>query len=123
MTIRVADIESMPSVDGDAGHLHQVVYNLLLNALDVAPMGSEIRVKKQCDRRRNRARWTSSWRMRGLGCRNIWAIHIFEPFVSTRRRGWDWDLSICRRVVEAHGGTIRAGNRPEGGARFVVSLR
>jgi signal transduction histidine kinase len=47
---------------------------------------------------------------------------IFEPFVSNKPSGIGLGLSICKRIVEAHGGAIRAANRPEGGAAFAVCL-
>jgi signal transduction histidine kinase len=47
---------------------------------------------------------------------------IFEPFVSTKETGTGLGLPICRRIVEAHGGSIEAVNRAQGGAEFVVLL-
>ena len=53
---------------------------------------------------------------------------LFDGFVSLRnnvvdgKRGMGLGLAICRDIVEAHGGSIRAENRPSGGARFVFSL-
>jgi signal transduction histidine kinase len=48
---------------------------------------------------------------------------LFEPFVSTKgRAGTGLGLSICRKVIELHGGSIRAGNRRNGGACFTVVL-
>lgn len=48
---------------------------------------------------------------------------IFEPFVTTKETGHGLGLSTCRRVVQAHGGSITAANRPEGGALFSFRIR
>ena len=47
---------------------------------------------------------------------------LFAPFVSDKETGIGLGLSVSRRIVEDHGGTLRAFNRPEGGACFVVRL-
>ncbi len=47
---------------------------------------------------------------------------IFESFFTTKASGMGMGLPICRSILEAHGGCIVAENRPEGGARFTVSL-
>lgn len=46
----------------------------------------------------------------------------FETFMSTRTNGLGLGLSICRRIVEAHGGTVTLSNRAEGGAAFEFTL-
>jgi signal transduction histidine kinase len=45
---------------------------------------------------------------------------VFEPFFTRRRGGTGLGMSIVQRIVEEHGGSIVAGNRPEGGAVIVV---
>ena len=47
---------------------------------------------------------------------------LFEPFVSSKETGLGLGLSICKRLIEAHSGTIRGENAPEGGALFAFTL-
>lgn len=48
--------------------------------------------------------------------------HLFEPFVSTKTSGMGLGLSICRSIVEAHGGRLRTGPNPSGGTIFRFTL-
>jgi two-component system sensor kinase FixL len=47
---------------------------------------------------------------------------LFDAFATARIEGTGLGLSTTKRIVEAHGGTISASNRPEGGARFEIRL-
>jgi signal transduction histidine kinase len=47
---------------------------------------------------------------------------MFEPFVTNKERGTGLGLAISRRIVEQHGGKLRAANREAGGAVFTVEL-
>ena len=50
------------------------------------------------------------------------ASHLFQPFVTTKRKGMGLGLSICRTIVEAHGGKIWVDDRPGGGTVFRFTL-
>jgi len=54
----------------------------------------------------------------GPGIHDDIAGRLFEPFVSNKRNGMGLGLSISRSIVEAHGGKLTAGQKPEGGSIF-----
>jgi PAS domain S-box-containing protein len=58
----------------------------------------------------------------GTGLAKGVADRLFEPFVSTKRNGMGLGLSICRSIVEAHGGRLRGDPNPGGGAIFRFTL-
>ena len=59
----------------------------------------------------------------GTGLAPEVAAHLFQPFVTTKRKGMGLGLSICRTIVEAHGGKIWVESRPGGGTIFRFTLR
>ena len=108
-------------VMADAVQVQQVLINLIRNAIEaigdspvrhitvataVASSGlAEIRVEDS-----------------GAGLDDETAQKLFEPFHTTKAEGLGVGLSICRTIVEAHGGTIDAAPGPEGGAVFRFTL-
>jgi two-component system sensor histidine kinase KdpD len=102
----------------------QVLVNLLSNAARYTPSGSCIEISARRDEDRQEIVIADN----GPGIPAGSEEAIFEKFVrgaakvADGRRGLGLGLSICRSIVAAHGGTIRASNRPAGGAEFVISL-
>jgi two-component system, NtrC family, sensor histidine kinase HydH len=121
-----ADDRPIP-IRADAGQICQVLLNLFLNALDVVPRGGCVWVTVEGPPAGTGINGSGGWLTlrvcdNGPGLPADLGARIFEPFVGTKPSGIGLGLSICRRIVESHGGEIRAANRPEGGAEFTVRL-
>lgn len=100
----------------DPGQFRQVLLNLLVNALDALPGGGTVEVGLQ----RDAGGVTLTVADNGSGLPEALGERIFAPFATTKETGLGLGLSICRRIVEGHGGAITAANRPGGGAVFTL---
>jgi two-component system, LuxR family, sensor kinase FixL len=58
----------------------------------------------------------------GTGINPEIALHLFQPFVTSKANGMGVGLSICRTIIEAHGGRISAGPNDGGGTIFEFTL-
>jgi signal transduction histidine kinase len=103
----------------DADQIQQVLVNLVLNALDAMPTGGSLTIYVG---RRTDGGVTIEVADTGPGVAKESMPRLFEPFFSTKETGLGLGLVISRRVVEDHGGTLTASNRPSGGASFFVQL-
>ena len=103
----------------DPGQFRQVVLNLVLNALDAVKPGGRIEIHLGVD---NEGELTLRVVDNGCGFPREWGPRIFDPFITSKETGLGLGLSICKRIAEAHGGTIKGKNLPERGAEFVVRI-
>ncbi len=123
-TVRVAIPEDFPLLNVDGILLEQVFENLLENAARYTPVGSRIDIAARAATDRVEITLSDD----GPGLAPGSESRIFDKFYrgskqpADGRRGVGLGLAICQAVLQAHGGTIRAANRPEGGARFTLSL-
>lgn len=106
----------------NARRMHQVFRNLIENALQHAHGGGVVAVTARRTRASGHDWWSFSVDDDGPGFEGEALSRAFEPFFTRREGGTGLGLSIVKRVVEEHGGTVEASNRPEGGARVVVRL-
>jgi signal transduction histidine kinase len=113
----------LPAVEADPSAIKQVVLNLLKNAADAleesggtvritaaaSPDGREVAVAVEDD---------------GPGIDPALGARIFDPFVTTKAagRGTGLGLSICRRIAEAHHGSLTVDAAPQRGAVFTLRL-
>jgi signal transduction histidine kinase len=110
---------SAVSANIDRGQLRTVLVNLFLNAIDAMPRGGQLQVNLE-GAARTGVRFVITDTGTGIPPEII--ERLFTPFTTTKPTGTGLGLSISRRIVEEHGGQLVAANRPEGGARFTISL-
>ena len=121
-----AQLDPLPSlVMGDPNRLQQVVWNLLSNAIKFTPDGGSVSVQVGLEGNSI----TLTVRDTGKGIKPEFLPHVFDLFqqedqTSTRRQGGlGLGLALAKKLVEMHGGTIKAESEGEGqGASFMVIL-
>lgn len=120
----IIEREPLPEVMGDYGLLTQVLQNLLTNAMKYRHPDRPLRIRVSAERTADQV--AISICDNGLGFQADQATRLFEPFVRLHRQsgqeGTGIGLAICRRIVEAHGGTIVARPNPDQGSTFTLTL-
>jgi len=102
----------------DASQMEQVLINLLKNAAESGSPAEEIAVSV----REQAAGFTIEVGDRGAGFAEDALRDALLPFFSTKQSGTGLGLTLCREIVEAHGGRLSLANRPGGGALVTVWL-
>jgi CheY-like chemotaxis protein len=114
-------------LDGDANRLAQVVTNLLDNALKFTPAGGCVHVALELDERHDPRRARLTIRDTGVGIDKEDLANLFQLFFqgdrASRPGGLGIGLTIVRRLVELHGGTVRVSSDGPGlGAEFSIEV-
>ncbi len=109
----------------DRGKVHQVVVNLMSNAIKFTPEGKQVSVHCSEDSTANAIHITVS--DEGVGIPEEELDTVFDKFIQSSKTktgagGTGLGLAICKEIVEGHGGKIWAENNSRGGADFHVSL-
>lgn len=106
------------SVVIDAEQMTQVLFNVVLNAIQASPEGGRVTI----------SRWTANGQAmlcvedEGPGIAPEHMARIFEPFFTTKHRGTGLGLAVSQRIVAAHGGTIELERRVPRGTSVRIRL-
>ncbi len=123
VTIALEADPDTPKVAAVREQLHQVLLNLLLNAVQATPPGGRIRVRvwgEEGDAPAARVEVADT----GCGIAPGHIEQIFDPFFTTKGpdQGTGLGLMICHHIVSDHGGSIEVESEPGGGSRFRMRL-
>lgn len=120
LSISVDQPENPTNVVADADQLRQVFINIFLNARDAMPNGGNVTIRIYQTEENTICTITDS----GPGFVENVTTSIFDPFFTTKPAGsgTGLGLAVCYGIIEAHGGTITAGNAEPHGATFSIKL-
>ena len=110
----------LPPTLVDPLQLQQVFMNLLINAAEAMPNGGTITVRTSYDPVAHILQVSVTDTGEGVDPQVV--EKIFQPFYTTKSKGSGLGLSITKRLIEQHGGNIRAVNNLDRGVSFLVDL-
>jgi signal transduction histidine kinase len=113
------DIEDGITIKGDREKLHEMMLNLLLNAIQVSESDTFIEVWLE---RQNSSTALLTVKDSGKGIEKKDIERIFEPFFTTKASGIGLGLAIVKAIVESHNGFIEVRSVPGHGTDIKVSL-
>jgi two-component system NtrC family sensor kinase len=118
VTLEVVRNNSVPSLEFDNGQIHQVLLNLLLNAVQACGEGGSVCAEFFSDEQSVTVTVSDT----GKGIPPEVLPNIFRPFFTTKGNGTGLGLSLVRRIAEDHGGRISATSELDKGSQFILVL-
>ncbi|WP_455570339.1 trifunctional serine/threonine-protein kinase/ATP-binding protein/sensor histidine kinase [Xanthobacter aminoxidans] len=110
-------------VEADPVQLQQVVFNLITNAIHAMESVDPGRRRLTIETSQDAGMVRLSIADTGCGMSEDVLARIFEPFFTTKHAGMGIGLSICRSIIDAHGGVLRARSTVGEGSAFSFSLK
>lgn len=116
--------EGEPRVRVDAVRLRQALHNLMKNALEAIgeTRKPQIQIVTRIVRDGEQEWVELSVADNGPGLPADFGERWFEPYTSSKARGTGLGLAVVKKIVEEHGGSVRAGKAAQGGAMFTLRL-
>ncbi len=116
------DCPSEMRVFARKGHIHQIIVNLVQNAIDVLGSRPDDKITISCERRTDHVDVLVQDNGDGIADKDI--DHIFEPFYTTKPigQGTGLGLYVSYNMAEEFGGSLAGKNLEEGGALFTLTL-
>jgi two-component system sensor histidine kinase HydH len=108
----------LPTAQVDAHEISKVFINLLINAIDASPEGRQLKLRTA----RQNGQFCVSIADNGAGMNKETLARLYEPFYTTKTNGTGLGMSIAKRGIELHGGSISVRSAPGLGTEIMVLL-
>ena len=118
---RLRSAPNLPQVLIDKIQIQQVLLNLMRNAIEAMEVTERRELTIASEMEEDARVWISIVDT-GPGIAPEIADRLFQPFVTTKAHGMGVGLSICRSIIEEHGGKLAVEPNPTGGTTFRFSL-
>jgi C4-dicarboxylate-specific signal transduction histidine kinase len=122
VSVRTQLADGLPLIQGDGVQLQQVVLNLILNAVEAMGAVTDGTREVLITSSQTANEVCLGVQDTGLGLRPESLPRLFEPFYTTKPDGMGMGLSICRSIIEAHGGRLWATRCEPRGALFQFTI-
>jgi signal transduction histidine kinase len=111
-------LKNNPNLKVDSDKIKRVFINLIKNAVDAMPNGGKLTI----DSKQINDVLELSFSDTGTGISDEVMPKLFSPLFTTKAQGMGFGLAICKRLIEAHAGTISVKTAKGKGTTFIVTL-
>jgi signal transduction histidine kinase len=111
-------VEDLPKIWVDTNKMQRVFTNLVKNSFEAMPDGGSLEINSRHDEQTVNFSFIDT----GCGFSEDVAKKIFTPLFTTKAKGMGFGLSICKRIVETHGGKIEVKSALNKGTKFLITL-
>ncbi len=118
VTVRTRIVDA-PQIKADLQLLKRVLINLVTNSIQAMPDGGKLTLSGQINQD---GQVSLSVQDTGVGIPDATKNQIFTPLFTTKPRGQGFGLAVCKRVIEAHSGTISFESKVGKGTKFTIQF-
>jgi PAS domain S-box-containing protein len=111
--------DDFPQIKADLHLIKRVLVNLVTNSVQAMPDGGQLTLRGQG---KSDGQVLITVQDTGVGIPEAIKNQIFTPLFTTKPRGQGFGLAVCKRVIEAHGGTISFESTAGKGAKFTIQF-
>ncbi|MDY6853989.1 MAG: ATP-binding protein [Thermodesulfobacteriota bacterium] len=109
---------TLPPIRADRDQLRLVFVNMVINAIDIMPEGGRLHIKTEG----NEGLQEIEFKDTGYGISKEDQEKVFAPLFSTKTHGIGLGLTLCKAIVEEHGGNIEVKSKEGKGTSFIIRL-